>query len=330
MSTGAQGVGERTKTLQIRNVLVPVDFSAPSLEAMKLAVPWVKRFGAQLHMIHAFEPNYSMASIQALDSLVSELEVGRRIRRQMKDLARTYAIEVPRGNMHYLKGRPFEEICGLARDDRMDLIVMATRGNTGFKHLALGSTAERVVRYSPCPVLVVRGATQQKTSGNGSAQRAVNLKRILVPIDFSDCSMKGLAYAKALAREFGSTLVLIHSVHFQYYVTNDEYARYDYPLLMQQIENVSRDQLRDLVEKTDWEGVKVESTLEIGHAGLQICDRAKDRGVDLIVTSTHGRTGLEHVLIGSTAEYVVRHAPCPVLVVPSNRRPAIKLATART
>ena len=59
MSTGAQGVGERTKTLQIRNVLVPVDFSAPSLEAMKLAVPWAKRFGAQLHMIHAFEPNYS-------------------------------------------------------------------------------------------------------------------------------------------------------------------------------------------------------------------------------------------------------------------------------
>ncbi len=54
------------------------------------------------------------------------------------------------------KGRPFDEICRLARDLSIDLIIIATRGNTGVKHLVLGSTAERVVRYSPCPVLVVR------------------------------------------------------------------------------------------------------------------------------------------------------------------------------
>jgi universal stress protein A len=64
----------------------------------------------------------------------------------------------------------------------------------------------------------------------------------------------------------------------------------------------------------------VESSLQIGHAGQQICYRAKDRGADIIVTSTHGTTGLKHILLGSTAEYVVRHAHCPVLVVPNHER----------
>jgi universal stress protein A len=144
-----------------------------------------------------------------------------------------------------------------------------------------------------------------------------------VPIDFSDCSMKGLAYAKALGEEFRAKLVLLHSVHLEYYVASDEYARYDLPLLMQQAEKAAKEQMRDLVKKTDWEGLKVETALEAGHPGQQICDRAQDQHSDLIVTSTHGLTGLKHILIGSTAEYVVRHAPCPVLVVPSHQRPVI-------
>ena len=88
--------------------------------------------------------------------------------------------------------------------------------------------------------------------------------------------MKGVAYAKALAEKFGSKLVLLHSVALQYYVTSDEYARYDFPLLMQQAEKAARNQMGDLVEKADWDGIEVESSLQIGHAGQQICARAID------------------------------------------------------
>lgn len=142
--------------------------------------------------------------------------------------------------------------------------------------------------------------------------------------------MKGLDYAKALAKQFGSTLVLLHSVHLEYYVASDEYARYDLPMLMQQVEKTAKKQMRDLVQRTDWEGIKVETSLEVGHAGEQICDRAQDRHADLIVTSTHGMTGLKHILLGSTAEYVVRHAHCPVLVVPSRERPVIASSKTQT
>jgi nucleotide-binding universal stress UspA family protein len=310
---------------QIHNVLVPIDFSPPSLEAIEFALPLLKKFDAELHLVHVFAPDYPLAAMATMPLIVPELEVGRSVRRHLKEVAKKYQIELRQENIHALKGRPFQEVCDLARDIGVDLIVISTRGNTGLKHLVIGSTAERVVRHSPCPVLVVRRRDQKKKgSSRGKFSRpALAFRKIIVPIDFSECSMKGLAYAKALAKQFGSTLILLHSVNLEYYVAGDEYARYDFPLLMRQAEKAAKEKMRDLIRKTDWEGLKAETMLEIGHAGQEICDRAKDRSADLIVTSTHGNTGLKHILLGSTAEYVVRHAHCPVLVVPSHERPVI-------
>jgi nucleotide-binding universal stress UspA family protein len=300
-------------------VLAPIDFSQRSLEAIECALPLLKQLGAELHLLHVFEQDYPLSSMMALPLVVPELEVGRRVRRHLKDVANKHSVPLRRENIHAVKGRPFEQICRLARERHIDLIVTSTRGNTGLKHLLLGSTAERVVRYSPCPVLIVRPA-----GDNGKMiKRALSFGKILVPIDFSDCSMKGLEYAKALAKQFGSTLVLLNSVALQYFITSDEYARYDLPLLMQQAEKASRNQMRDLIAQTDWDGVEVESSLQIGHAGQQICARAIEHHADVIVTSTHGTTGFKHILVGSTAEYVVRHASCPLLVVPSHKRPAL-------
>jgi nucleotide-binding universal stress UspA family protein len=330
-STRVQTDRSVAKGLQIRNVLVPIDFSATSLEAIEWALPLIKRFGADLHLVHVFELDYPLSSMVAMPLIVPELEVGKRVRRHLKDVATKYSMELRRENIHAVRGRPFEEICRLARELGIDLIVTSTRGNTGLKHLALGSTAERVVRYSPCPVLVVRPVDRKKKAGgNGKMPRpALSFRKILVPIDFSECSIKGLAYAKTLAKQFESRLVLLNSVALQYYVASDEYMRYDSPLLMQQAEKAALEQMRDLVRKTDWDGIEVEQSLEIGHAGQQICARAQDHGADVIVTSTHGTIGFKHILLGSTAEYVVRHASCPVLVVPSHERPALTSAKTR-
>ena len=313
------------KGVQIHNVLVPIDFSPSSLEAIEFALPLLKKFDAELHLVHVFAPDYPLATMAAMPLIVPELEVGRSVRRHLKEVAKKYKIELRRENIHALKGRPFQEVCDLARESDINLIIISTRGNTGLKHLVLGSTAERVVRYSPCPIFVVRGRDQEKKgSSAGKFSRPVlAFRKILVPIDFSECSIRGLAYAKALAQQFGSTLLLFHSIRLEYYAASDEYARYDLPLLMRQVEKTAKEKLRDLTRKTDWEGLKMETMLEVGHPGQEICDCAKDRGADLIVTSTHGTTGLKHILLGSTAEYVVRHAHCPVLVVPSHQRPVI-------
>ena len=310
--------------LNIRNLLVPIDFSAASLEAVEEALPLLRLFGADLHLVHVSEPDYPLVNMAAIPLILPESEIRCRVQRRLQRVAHKYSIQLRRENIHVLRGRPFEEICHLARERSIDLIVMSTRGNAGLKRLALGSTAEHVVRYSPCPVLVMHPVDGRKANGSRRiANSTLRFDRILVPIDFSDCSMKGLAYAKALAKRFGSKLILLNSIALQYYITSDEYARYDLPLLMKRTEQSARDQVRKLVEKTNWTGIEVETAFEIGHAGQQICDRAEDRKADLIVTSTHGRTGLKHVLIGSTAEYALcamRPAQCWLFQLASVQR----------
>ena len=189
----------KTPELKISNVLVPIDFSEPSLRAIELALPLVKRLGAELHFLHVFAPDYPLASMVAMPLIVPEPQVGQRVRRHLKDVAAKYLVSLRPQNIHAIKGRPFAEICRLARDLGIDLIVTSTRGQTGMKHLLLGSTAERVVRYSPCPVLVVHPA-----QGNGKKiKRELHFGKIVVPIDFSECSLRGLEYAKTLAKHFG-------------------------------------------------------------------------------------------------------------------------------
>jgi nucleotide-binding universal stress UspA family protein len=312
------------QALQIHNVLVPVDFSAPSLSAVDFALPLIAKSDADMHLVHVFARDYPITGLVGMPFVLPELEISRSIHEQLKNVAKKYSIALRRENIHALTGRPFEEICRLACDISIDLIIIATRGNGGPRHLMLGSTAERVVRYSPCPVLVVRGSDlEKKANGRRIQRRAPQFRKILVAIDFSECSMKGLAYAQAFAKQFKSRLVLLNSVHFQYYVASDEYGRYDLPRLMQYAEKAAREQMHDLVEKTDWGGLQLETSLQVGHPGQQICDGARDCAADLIITSTHGTTGFKHVLLGSTAEYVVRHAHCPVLVVPSHERPTL-------
>ncbi len=121
-----------------------MDFSVASLEAIEFALPLLKRFSAHLHLVHVFEPNYPLSSLPAMPLVVPALEVGRRVRCHLKDVARKHGIELRREHIHCLRGWPFAEICALARDGQMDLIVIATPGNTGLKHLVLGSTAERL------------------------------------------------------------------------------------------------------------------------------------------------------------------------------------------
>src|SRR5256885_4466610 len=313
ISCGVRPRVTRPAGIRIKNVLVPIDFSERSLALLKYARVFAGKFGANLHLVHVYEPDYPLTSVMGMPLALPPVHVAPGIRRHLNDVAKKHGIELQPSHVHAIEGRTFEEVCKLARQEAIDLIVVGTRGNTGLKHLLLGSTAERIVLYSPCPVLVVHPPKNDA--------RALMFGKILVSTDFSSCSMKGLQYAKALARQFGSKLVLLNSVALQYYITSDEYARYDLPLLMQQAEEGQRRQMRELLEKTEWDGTNVIPSMPIGHPGQQICAGAARKGADLIVTSTHGRTGFKHMLLGSTAEYVVRHATCPVLVVPSHERP---------
>jgi nucleotide-binding universal stress UspA family protein len=140
------------------------------------------------------------------------------------------------------------------------------------------------------------------------------LKRILVPIDFSDCSKKALQYAVPLAKQHQAAITLLYIVPTPSYAAG-EYGGIDYASLEAET-RASADQALSALAVDEIRGeVSADTVVRSGSAALEIIEFAKSLPADIIVVSTHGRTGLKHVLLGSVAENVVRLAPCPVLVV---------------
>jgi universal stress protein A len=147
------------------------------------------------------------------------------------------------------------------------------------------------------------------------------LKRILVPVDFSDCSAKALQYALPFARQFGATLLVTHVI--QPYIPIPEMTGVDVELIEAQMRHAAERELKVVCQSLPAD-VASEQVLRIGHAQTEIVNAAKELNADLIIVSTHGRSGLAHVFLGSTAERVIRHAGCPVLVVRENEREFVK------
>lgn len=127
-------------------------------------------------------------------------------------------------------------------------------------------------------------------------------KRILCPIDFSDTSISALRYAESVAREMNAELVVAHAF--------SRPASWDHEGQLEPSDASLRDKLNAITCEVPFSNV-----MHAGPPGEVICWLAQQRGCDLIVMGTHGRTGVKHLLLGSTAEYVLQHARCPVLTV---------------
>jgi nucleotide-binding universal stress UspA family protein len=140
----------------------------------------------------------------------------------------------------------------------------------------------------------------------------IGLKTILVPVDFSDSARKALQYALALGRLFKAEITLLHVAPE---LAEDSRVTFTMPELQQEILQDAAQNLRREIERAGTAELKLNPVVKKGTPYHEIVETARQMNADLIVIGTHGRTGLKHVFMGSTAERVVRHATCPVLVV---------------
>ena len=312
------------KKMNLRNILVPIDFSKMSIEAIETAKRLGQRFGAAIDLVHVHQFSYPATSrrlVFAAGALPESFQEdrNRQLAEQLKSVAKRAGLS-PQEQTHLRTGvAPFHEICKLAQEIPADVIVMPTHGHTGLKHVLLGSTAERVVQHSPCPVFVVR---QRKRKSE--TRRVFTADSILVPVDFSSCSREGLQYAIRFASEFGARLILLHVRYLGYIYSSEGTPIYNIPALQEAVRKNAEREMRQLVRSVSFGGIRFDTAFTDGSPALDICAFAKNHDVDLIITSTHGLTGFQHVLIGSIAEKVVRHAACSVLVVPSH--PKVRMA----
>ena len=145
-----------------------------------------------------------------------------------------------------------------------------------------------------------------------------------MPVDFSECAREGAKYASFFAARVGASLLLMHIVQPPDYVAAEALTESaeSSPLVTDARLEAEEDKLRTFAFFLPHAGVTVETEVAVGLASEKLAEATKRPDVDMLITSTHGYTGLRHALIGSTAEQLLRLARCPVLVVPSHSREA--------
>jgi len=306
--------------IRIKNILFPTDFSKCAHQALSRASILAKSYDATLHMLHAtvlhdddpHNPAFHLPDVDMINTKLRETAIDK-----MDSVINSYhASDLKIVKKHERGIAPAPVIIDYAEKNDIDLIVMGTHGRRGLRHLLLGSVAEEVVRLSSSPVLTIH---EQKAP----VPVAGSMERILVPVDFSDHAKTALRYAKALAEEYGSTLQVLHiieeSVHPSYYIAGMS-SIFD---LEPDIKPKSEDAMRKLFETAEGPQVSATYHLEEGQAAHEIAKFASAQKSDMIVISTHGLTGIEHLLVGSITEKVIRLADCPVFTVKSFGRSII-------
>lgn len=303
--------------MEIRRILFPTDFSDHADRALPHALWLAEEFGAELHMLHALvlhadDPANPAKAFPGVDDAYDRLQswAADRMEETVDGVDRP-DVEVIRARERGIAAAP--TIVEYSDDNEVDVIVMATHGRRGVRRALLGSVAEEVLRTAGCPVLTVRP--------DGAADTGGRPERILVPVDFSEHSDLILASAGALARRFGAALDVLHvMVQLNY---PDPYV-VDAAALRAMAEDARETVPETLAEKAAeviGDDVPVESHVRVGVAAAGIVEFAEERGSDMVVVGSHGRTGMERIFLGSVAEGVVRQAPCPVLTVkPTGRK----------
>jgi nucleotide-binding universal stress UspA family protein len=212
---------------------------------------------------------------------------------------------VPYSKLQY-SGAPAEAIVASAEQCRADAIVVGTQGKRGLERFFVGSTAAEVLRHSGVPVFVVPPHLAAEHAPTG---------RILVAIDESEQSQTALRFAVRLAQSGDATLVLCSAVD-----TRDLYKKaatygYDPGPILAELRAKAQAMLDDRGALADERDVAHETVVVNGEPARAIAGTAAARDVDAIVIGTHGRHGLQRLLLGSVAEGVVQRATVPVAVV---------------
>ncbi|MFW5973216.1 MAG: universal stress protein [Bacteroidota bacterium] len=297
--------------IRIDRILVGHDFSSFSDAALLEAARLSRRVGAAVHVafvevLHNELPHVEVNAASRVDYFRGEL------RKRFSSMANGYEQYFDGVELHYEVLRDVAAAPALiayAEETKIDLIVVGTHGRRGVRRLLMGSVAEEVVRRAPCPVLTINEELSAIAEFPG--------RTIVAPVDFSKHSLLAVRHVKELASAMDVDVVLTHvleeRLHPAFYNTG-MFSQYDdIPNIDQRISK----ELKAFFEKAEGPEVGVEYAIRRGHAVKEIVRVAREYAPSMIVMATHGLTGLDHFLLGSVTEKVIRHAERPVLTIKS-------------
>ena len=293
--------------MKVRKILYPTDFSHASQPALRHAMELCRRFDAELILAHVRTP-FSDDPNRPEYHFIDEGRYSAFIQAELDKASEGLAGDLRVSTVIGRDVSPANGILRVAAEQNVDMIAMGTHGRSGLGHFFLGSVAERVVRYAKVPVLTVAAKR------DGYKDQPVYSK-ILATYDFSVHSNEAVRRAKELADAYGAQLLVLYvieqEIHPGYYEVWKVSVRNEMP----EIQREARRALEKVLGEVPVEGAEIH--VEIGegdgriHRDIKRFARAHE--IDLIVMGTYGLSGIEHMLLGSTTERVLRIASCPVM-----------------
>lgn len=271
------------------------DFSWTGRQALEWALRASEAFHSRLKVVHVSPGGRDEPDPEALRKAIRE-EIDREVRKTSEGPAPSLEkleVEVRVGHVVSMLTE------GIARENP-DLVVLGTHGWTGLLHVLLGSIAEKIVRHSPSPVLVVRGASRWPP------------KCLLLPLEFDESADEALLAAAELRKTLNLRVEALHVIEPPIPLAYPPEAVIGLPLFdSEAAEKEAGERLKELVGAHPL--LSIVSYVTSGQPAAKICEKARGIGADFILIPTHGRSAVGRLLIGSVAEQVVRYAPCHVL-----------------
>lgn len=292
MSYQVRGEGEGWS---FERILSAVDLGPLSLDVLRWSGFFGRSFGSQIEVFHAYWLDYPRYITESsADSLLKNSEVQREaIGSELGVLAEKHLGSKVAWSVRIAEGHVTAELLARLEGAPVDLVAVGSHGRSGFARLMLGSVAETLIRSVAIPVLVARSSREEKPE--------LAVRDILVPVNFTPHSEKGVEIASELASRFGARLHIIHAVEGK--GSREKAFR----------------ELCDWVPSSSRRQCEIKEVVREGNAAEQVVLAAREESVDLVVLGAEHRPFLEFTTLGTTAERVVRHSPCSTLVLPIPR-----------
>ena len=267
---------------KMEKLLIATDGSEYSKSALREAINLAKICSSKLIAVSIVKTNPEFEDLvpQVIDKI--EKEASEHLD-SIKKMASKESIDCE--IMLHLSEEPYQDIIDEAAKNQVNIIIVGTHGRTGLKRLMMGSVTAKVIGHSPCNVLVVPVTAK------------VECKNILIATDGSRYSDAAAIEAIGVSKRCGSSLIVISVA------TSDEEIK------------SAEDNVKKVVELAEKAGIKTEGITVKGKPYEAIVETAKQKHADLVIVGSHGRTGLDRLLMGSVTERVIGHSESAVLVV---------------
>ncbi len=288
-----------------RHLVVGTDFSSNAEKALNEAVYLTIKYGARLSIVHVIDERISQYS-DMIPLPPSEMEemLLQETRRILNEQLSSIDIDTISYEAHVIFGEPYRELIQYAKSEDADLLIIGQKNVPLFKQILLGSTAEKLLRHTPIPLMIVH---QKKVVGR--------YKTLLVPVDFSETSKAALDYAISIAKEEGAEITVLHVWEESPLLSlagllplGDEQS----DGLLSSFEKKQRENLDKFIAQFDYP--KLKPMIKGGAPAVEIVRCAEELSVDLIIIGSIGKTGIRGMLLGNTAERVARVLPCSILL----------------